>query len=1390
MPNLRSQSRNSTSNGNSSTDDVPTNGAVEYTRNNTSGCKRKNKNNESVPITNDIQIQRQQYDRSPHKRQHTEDDNESKESTSKTNDTPFEESLATIILDLDYYKLCKLAKEKLSWKVGNGQRHVQPVQRELIKYYNDEGIGVDNLKADIAAINNYYDGFSSDSDDDSDVEVEEINKESSVAAVEDATEEEDGEDDEGFSFDNNGDDESNGTDELGIAPADLPTQSSTTTATLKLDCSCVEKGLEENREDDDPSPTTVNADLSRFTNDKSPAPDSNNGSYDKVGDDEDALPTFENIPAECIEGSDGAVSPKKGKAYSSLFIVFCFILVSQMIQFSYNTNTIVDATKNVCNAPTINPPPQHFGYAPLPPSYPPNGYPTHQYSYQSIPNQHIHPQPPQHYNPLPNYPQQPPTQYGYPTPPNHGYYSTPYQNQIAPQYYGYPAVPYSHQIVGCPPIIQYPHPPHPPHYPNFPPNNPIPLPPSHPSHPLQELEKRKHTSMSPQQWTSANANELDEERKKQIVSRLLQCMQYTSEVNSITRTGTWDVGEKRRLVLGIYLFGFSNWKSIQHVVSTRTSKQVGEKANGWCSCMSTIEATGALSSLEDVQEFYKQTLPKVEIIMDQLVPPAKSDEERDKRIALWLFQCMQTDVNSTSRSGTWDIDEKKRLLLGIYLFGFSNWKLIQLVVSTRDYAQVAQKAYEWCPCMSTIEATGALSTLEDVRMFYQQTLPKVESIINQLEKKNHTDKEANKKRWHELCAQGSKEAQQLLPNEPESASSSSTVSFNLGSTHSITTNLDTRHINIDYAKSIFQSYMIRELEGRLESGTTVSVTNIIRQTEEKRVWAEVVYQVVKIEDSKLQAPVVSSSTTLDGSADEIIVKGYTFPPSVNARYHVSLGDLLKMYGKASLQHLYNHDEVASLDTAKRVDLMGAKNPARRRGRGGVYTFKFNKDSLPSLPLSPILEEDDSIVVDDEQSVEEAFVDYDDKQSGEEEFSDDDEPEADDDKEKHGMTGSFGGRLDWYLFKGKNGEMYIRIDGEDLSIEADAGLCKLYDLLMNDVKNDLCIPPWIKRALYIMLHERGGERFGCKKNIVYLLLEMALQLKDGHSVPGEMFQWDDIVFIGMITKLMEALEAIKPLFARFAELKGVITAAIMAWPCALMRDDRVINKVVATEYTGVERVTTPYDGPANPDAKTVAEAYSTKFTMKQFDGAVDNIDDEVELAKKHKKDGYVLLLDKNDLCTKKAGRSLKSILSYHGFKKAATLYECPNDITIYINGKAMIVVHGPLCVGGTIMVEHFSLDDMLQRCLVIDTLRGIVCMAKGEEFNGPYLAIEAGMMQKLLVKGLHLSRKYGVPAAFFREYLNTSRQVKCFDLYANGKYVHYPEYSISNVNRKRYRKYNK
>ena len=359
-------------------------------------------------------------------------------------------------------------------------------------------------------------------------------------------------------------------------------------------------------------------------------------------------------------------------------------------------------------------------------------------------------------------------------------------------------------------------------------------------------------------------------------------------------------------------------------------------------------------------------------------------------------------------------------------------------------------------------------------------------------------------------------------------------------------------------------------------------------------------------------------------------------------------------------------------------------------------------------------------------------------------------------------------------------MRIRIDGQRLSIEADSGLCEFYDLFIKAVMNDPLIPPWIKRAIGVMLRERGGERFGAKKKLIFLLLEIAMQLKDGQSVPGECLQWDDNVFIGMIVKLMEALRAIKHLIWGI----GKETAALLAWPCAKMREDRVINKTVATEYTGVERATTPYDGPVNPDAKTRAEAYSSKYTVKRFNNAIDGIEEFVLEAWVLRFIGCLFLLDKNDLACRKTGVSLDNILSKHGFKRVGKLYEHPHDIILYQNGKAVIAVHGPLCVGGSIMVERFTMDDLLLRCLVNDTLRGMVCMANGEEFTGPYLAIEAGMMQKLLVNGLHLNREYGYASVFFREYL-TPPEKNCFDLFGK-KIQHHLDYPISVCNRKYYK----
>ena len=96
--------------------------------------------------------------------------------------------------------------------------------------------------------------------------------------------------------------------------------------TLKLGITCVGNGIEENsnRKGNDPSPTTVGADLSRFNNDIPLESDP---------------PSFDNKPVEC---GDGVVSPKKGKAISA---VICCILL-----YGVSNNIIgpsVNATKSV-----------------------------------------------------------------------------------------------------------------------------------------------------------------------------------------------------------------------------------------------------------------------------------------------------------------------------------------------------------------------------------------------------------------------------------------------------------------------------------------------------------------------------------------------------------------------------------------------------------------------------------------------------------------------------------------------------------------------------------------------------------------------------------------------------------------------------------------------------------------------------------------------------------------------------------------------------------------------------------------------------------------------------------------------------------------------------------
>ena len=237
----------------------------------------------------------------------------------------------------------------------------------------------------------------------------------------------------------------------------------------------------------------------------------------------------------------------------------------------------------------------------------------------------------------------------------------------------------------------------------------------------------------------------------------------------------------------------------------------------------------------------------------------------------------------------------------------------------------------------------------------------------------------------------------------------------------------------------------------------------------------------------------------------------------------------------------------------------------------------------------------------------------------------------------------------------------------------------------------------------------------------------------------------------------------------------------SWPPGENRNDPLLNKPCATDYAGATFKLNAFDGPAIPDWKTNEQRYSKEYSISRFNTANEEIDDFILLAWKLRETGCLFLLDKNeDACSK--GEKLHIRLATLDFEKEASIYD--DDIEIWRIEKAVVLVHVPLCVGGSIMA-HITMKKLQRRCIVIDTIRCIVSLAKGEEVSGPMLAIEAGMAQRLLHNGLHQSRM--VCAAFFRDYL-TPAEVNAFDLHGGnhtGPIKHYLDYPIAKKNRLNY-----
>ena len=256
---------------------------------------------------------------------------------------------------------------------------------------------------------------------------------------------------------------------------------------------------------------------------------------------------------------------------------------------------------------------------------------------------------------------------------------------------------------------------------------------------------------------------------------------------------------------------------------------------------------------------------------------------------------------------------------------------------------------------------------------------------------------------------------------------------------------------------------------------------------------------------------------------------------------------------------------------------------------------------------------------------------------------------------------------------------------------------------------------------------------------------------------------------------------EPIIQHVSPRADLPVPGMMSWPPGDNREDQIYNTLCAEDYVGATSKRNAFDGPAIPDWKTNEQRYSKEYSISRFNTANEEIDDFILEAWKLRETGCLFLLDKNELACSK-GEKLHIRLTTLDFEKEASIYD--DDIEIWRIEKTVMLLHVPLCVGGSIM-GYITMKQLQMRCIVIDTIRCIVSMAKGEEVSGPMLAIEAGMAQRLLHNGLHLPRM--ICAALFRDYL-TPDEVNAFDLYGDssgGPIKHYPDYPITTKNRNNY-----
>ena len=386
-------------------------------------------------------------------------------------------------------------------------------------------------------------------------------------------------------------------------------------------------------------------------------------------------------------------------------------------------------------------------------------------------------------------------------------------------------------------------------------------------------------------------------------------------------------------------------------------------------------------------------------------------------------------------------------------------------------------------------------------------------------------------------------------------------------------------------------------------------------------------------------------------------------------------------------------------------------------------------------------------------------------------------------EKYGWSGEFLKRCGYYT---DNPTLAVVVDLSLLPYNVDIALGLMLEQTIVCINNDPAVPACIRRLLHDELIGQGGDRNGGRRAMIGQCIESAFSASNEGAIM-EFAQYDDNILYGLMGKVMETQHKLTPLVETVGPRQDLTSKSVLSWEPAPKRDvhgsiveDYIYVTIAGIGYIGVDSYRDAYDGPAIPGAISVADRYSKAFTPDQDAAAKSVCENHCQDTNELRSEGCSNLLDINTHLSRKTSTDMATLAEEADLGLRANIYD--GQIRTFMHDQALLNLHWAICRSGDIN-DYFTLDDNATGCLIIETLRRLTMMAKGETNFGPMLAIEAAMAQRLFIDGLHqytLMRGY-----IIKEYLSPS-DVNGFDQISKGKRMpRHPYYPITKNNRREY-----